>query len=110
MTEQPPHIALHQFSSAPPKQEKTDQPDTLENTSEARHFRLAKHQIFGCRWIDGDVRSSDWSYCQRPQLPNRSYCAEHHRRSINPIGDERFLEEQAECESDLRNLPPPDEE
>ncbi|QCO07314.1 hypothetical protein [Azospirillum argentinense] len=37
----------------------------------------------GCRWIDGDVRSSDWSYCQEKEVPGarHPYCRHHLLRS-----------------------------
>ena len=43
-------------------------------------------------------------------MPDRSYCAEHHARSINPTGDGRYAAEEAECEIYLRDLPPPNDE
>lgn len=70
----------------------------------------AEQRITGCRWIDGDVQTPMWRYCQRPRLPGRSYCGEHHLRSINPDGDRHFTAEQAECEHYLNDLPPPDDE
>lgn len=42
----------------------------------------------GCRYIDGDVKSRDWGYCQRPQREGSPYCAQHHRRchaSVQPL-------------------------
>ncbi len=30
----------------------------------------------GCRWITGDVRSGDWSYCQ-PPTNGGPYCPDH---------------------------------
>ena len=69
-----------------------------------------KQQAFGCRWIHGDVGQPGWCYCQRPRMPDRSYCAEHHARSINPTGDGRYAAEEAECEIYLRDLPPPNDE
>ncbi len=72
--------------------------------------RTAEQQITGCRWIDGDVQTPLWRYCQRPRLPGRSYCGEHHLRSINPDGDRQFTAEQAECEHYLNDLLPPDDQ
>lgn len=72
--------------------------------------RTAAQQIRGCRWIDGDVRSPEWHYCQRPRLPGRSYCDEHHARSINPDGDSQFTAEQAEIDHYICDLPPADGE
>lgn len=31
----------------------------------------------GCRWIDGDVSSGDWRYCQHPQAAGSAYCSHH---------------------------------
>jgi hypothetical protein len=41
----------------------------------------------GCRWIDGDVRSGAWGYCQAPQRPGSSYCGHHHGVAwVPPVG------------------------
>lgn len=39
------------------------------------------HDPIGCRWIDGDPKLTDWSYCQRVQRADSPYCNEHHRRA-----------------------------
>ena len=70
----------------------------------------ARQQIRGCRWIHGDVGQPDWRYCQRPRLAHRSYCAEHHARSINPDDDSLYAAEVAECDLYMRDLPPPNDE
>jgi hypothetical protein len=88
-------------------------PAAVTSHSESRAgktARTAEQQITGCRWIDGDVQTPLWRYCQRPRLPGRSYCGEHHLRSINPDGDRQFMAEQAECEHYLHDLPPPDDQ
>jgi len=72
--------------------------------------RPAAQQITGCRWIDGDVQTPAWRYCQAPRLPGRSYCEAHHIRSINPEGDRQFTAELAECDLYLCDLPPPEDE
>ncbi|MDA1098008.1 MAG: hypothetical protein O2967_03405 [Proteobacteria bacterium] len=68
--------------------------------------RTAAQLITGCRWIDGDVQTPDWRYCQLPRLRGRSYCGTHHARSINPDGDPQFMAEQAECDHYMRDLLP----
>lgn len=41
----------------------------------AANTRLDGKEPRGCRWITGDVRSGDWSYCQKPATG--PYCPEH---------------------------------
>ena len=67
-------------------------------------------RIMGCRRIDGDLDRPDWRYCQKPRLAKRSYCSEHHARSINLLGDNRYTAEAAECDLYLQDLPPPEDE
>lgn len=50
------------------------QPTTGPETREPR----------GCRWIDGDVRSGDWRYCQAAMVDGSSYCAAHAPRTTIP--------------------------
>ena len=38
-----------------------------------------KQEPRGCRWIEGDPRERNWTFCQRPvEEPERVWCA-HHR-------------------------------
>jgi len=37
-----------------------------------------------CRWPSGDPRSADFRYCGGPRIDGLSYCASHHRISIDP--------------------------
>ncbi|MBC8240153.1 MAG: hypothetical protein ISR50_11770 [Alphaproteobacteria bacterium] len=80
-----------------------------ERPGAGKSARPAAQQIAGCRWIDGDVQTPAWRYCQAPRLPGRSYCAAHHVRSINPDADRQFTAELAECELYLGDLPPPED-
>lgn len=95
-------------TSLRPTTETEDRPHTGKVADTAT--RTAAQQITGCRWIDGDVQSPEWRYCQRPRLEGRSYCAAHHARSINPDGDPQFTVEQAEIDHYLCDLPPVDDD
>ena len=94
----------------PPPAVRYPTPDSENRPDANKAGRTAAQRITGCRWIDGDVWTPDWRYCQGRRLPGRSYCGEHHARSINPDADPQFTAEQAECEHYLRDLPPPETE
>ncbi|MYE06650.1 MAG: hypothetical protein F4Y04_05420 [Chloroflexi bacterium] len=43
-----------------------------------------------CQWIDGDPRRPGWSFCGRPSVDGKSYCAAHLRRAyIQPGAPKR---------------------
>lgn len=39
----------------------------------------------GCRWIFGDVLAGEWQCCGHPPDKDRSYCAHHFGRSLEPV-------------------------
>ena len=57
----------------------------------AEHGVQRPMQVVGpartCQWIDGDVRSGDYSMCGRKSVEGVSYCAEHRRRCYRGAGD-----------------------
>jgi hypothetical protein len=83
-------------------------PDGPANEIPVRQNRQSQ-QIMGCRWIEGDLDQPNRRYCQKSRLVNRSYCPEHHARSINPHGDHRYTAEAAECDLYLQDPPPPED-
>ncbi len=80
-------------------------PKIIETTQDSD-----KQTIKGCRWIIGSLDDPNWSYCQRPRLPRRSYCAEHHDRSIDPDGDPLFADEGAELALQIPDPPLADDD
>jgi hypothetical protein len=63
----------------------TDRPaEGLAMTSHASKAKPASIPVRTCRWIEGDVRESGWSYCGRPALAGRSWCADHNARAYRP--------------------------
>ncbi|MBT3372932.1 MAG: hypothetical protein HOA08_21170 [Rhodospirillaceae bacterium] len=75
----------------------------------SRAERCPEQQIIGCRWIDGEVASGQWRYCQHPRIPGKSYCASHYIRSIDADGDREFTAEQENRQFHLTSLPLLDE-
>lgn len=43
------------------------------------------HEPTGCRWIDGDVQSDDWRFCQAAQKQGSAYCRHHHERCYRRV-------------------------
>jgi GcrA cell cycle regulator len=51
--------------------------------------RCTIFEVTGCRWIDGDPRDPDHSYCNVPRVEGLSYCPEHARLCLTPPGSRR---------------------
>jgi len=115
MTQHPTRTAFHPFKSNVPSVEHpapaysagNHEPGTKPATNWAE--RRPEQNTVGCRWIDGDVGSGQWRYCQRPRVPGKSYCATHHLRSVDPARDREFTVEQISRESHLTGRPLLDE-
>jgi GcrA cell cycle regulator len=51
--------------------------------------RCTIFEVTGCRFIHGDPRDPDHSYCNGPRVEGLSYCPEHARLCLTPLGSRR---------------------
>jgi hypothetical protein len=65
-------------STAKPKKSNGHKSNGL-NTLESR-LRFKIVMVGGCRWVMGDPKQPDWSWCGEPLVHGSSYCMTHYKR------------------------------
>lgn len=80
--EAPPAAATPPAARARPAPRRLSPP--VRFACESIDLVLAHQLRTGCGWIEGDLPSGDWRYCNHPVEPGTSWCRHHYGRCYAP--------------------------